>query len=422
MKLIIKNAFITDKDYKKNNPRDIYIENGIIKKVGNNLNFDAEILDANFNAVIPGLIDMNCKICEAGYENKDNIVTVSKSAAAGGYTSITTSPNTQPIVDNKTVVEYIYSKSRDESKVNIYPYGSMTKGCIGEEAAEIGEMILAGVVAISDGGNTISNSELLKDILLYSKMFDIPIITMCQDRNLSGCGVINSGYMSTKMGLIGNPRESEEIIVARNLILAKYTGARLHISHVTTKGSVELIKYAKEKGVNVTSGTCPHYFTLSEKAVESYNTIAKVYPPLRTEEDIKAIKNGIKDGTIDIIASGHTPAAYNRKMTEFDKAAYGISSLETAFSVSFTNLVNDNDFTIYDLLKRMSENPAKILKLKNKGAIKEGYDADLSIVDIKNEFIIEASKFVSKAKYSLYDNQMLKGKVINTIVKGKIVN
>lgn len=421
MKLLIKNADIISENFINKGLADIYIENGKIKDVGFDLNADALIIDADGKMVLPGLIDMSCNICEVGYENKDNIISVSRGAAKGGYTSITASPNTTPIIDNKTVVEYIYTKASEYSKVNIFPYGSITKGCLGNDISEIGELILAGVVGLSDGGVNISDSSLLRNILIYSTMFDIPIITYCQDNSIAKNGVVNNGYISTKMGLIGMPREAEEIMVARNLILAKHTGARLHISHVTTKGSVELIKESKDKGVKVTCETCPHYFTLTEKAVENFNTFAKVNPPLRTEEDIEAIKNGIKDGTIDVISTGHSPAYLDRKITEFDNAAFGISSIETSLVISYLNLVKSGIISLYDLIKCMSEKPAEILRLKNKGKIEKGYDADLSIFDPECEFKINPKNFCSRAKYSPYENLNVIGKVTGTIVNGKII-
>ena len=267
------------------------------------------------------------------------IVSASRAAIKGGFTTITCQPDTNPSVDNKTVVNYIKSTSAQKSLVNIYPYGSMSVDCKGEVMAEIGEMVKAGIVGVSDGGNSISDSFLMRNILLYLKMFDIPAITTCSDNSISRKGVMNSGNISTSIGLNGIHREAEEIIVARNLILAKYVNARLHISSVSTAGSVQLIRDAKIKGINVTCETQPQYFTLTEDNVRGYNTLAKVNPPLRTACDIEEIKKGIVDGTIDIISSGHTPNTFESKQKEFDVASFGISSLETAFYISYKYLV-----------------------------------------------------------------------------------
>jgi dihydroorotase len=261
--------------------------------------------------------------------------------------------------------------------------------------------------------------------MLYLKMFNVPLILGCMDESVSDGGMVNSGYMSTRLGLKGSPTEAEVLTAARNLILAKYTGSRIHLSPLTTRDSIHMVRDYKKRDVRVTSGTCPHYFTLSENYLENYNTFAKVDPPLRTEEDIISVLYGLNDGTIDVISSGHTPAAYDRKNTEFENAAYGISSLETALMVTFTALVktkhSDMSFTPLDIVKKMSENPAKILGLETKGIIKEGMDADLIIVDDKNKFVVDASKFHSKAKYSPYDGKEFYGKCVGMICGGRVL-
>ncbi len=421
MELLIKNAHIVSDFYDIDKPMDVYIADGIIKEIGTNLSYNCEEIDADNNYLMPGLVDISCKICESGYENKDNIIKVSASAAAGGFTTITTSPKTQPIIDNKSVVEYVYGKVAAGSIVNMYLFGSMTKGCQGEEIAEIGEMIDKGVIAIADGGTAVSNAETLKNIMLYIKMFDVPLITQCMDRDLAGDGMVNSGYMSTKLGLKGNPVEAEEVIVSRNLILAQHLNCKLHITSVTAGNSVQHIRSAKAKSNFITAGTCPHYFTLTEKEVENFNTFAKVDPPLRTDEDVNAIIEGLRDGTIDIISSGHMPAPFDRKNTEFEKAAYGISSLETALMVSYTRLVKGGVISKIELADKMAKNPARILGLRTKGIIKEGMDADLIIIDTENEYMVDSAEFASKANYSPYDGEKLFGKTLVTICGGKIV-
>lgn len=427
MKILIKNAKVISNEFDYNDKVDIYINDTVIEDISPKIDIDdidgedIEIIDAGDNLVMPGCIDMYSKICESGYENKNNIITISKSALSGGFTTIISAPNSQPVIDNKTVVEYVFTKTREQADVNIFPYGSMTKGCEGEEIAEIGEMIKAGAIGLSDGTHSILDTELMRNIFLYSKMFSVPVVTFCEDRNLSRNGVINDGIMSTKMGLVGIPKIAEDIIVSRNLLLAKDTGAKLHITHVSTKGAVELIRQGKKDGINVTAATCPHYFTLSEDAVEGYNTFAKVSPPLRTQEDIEAIKEGIEDGTIDVIETGHTPASIERKHTEFDNAAFGISSLEVSFPVSYTELVETGIITVEKFIEKLSYNPSKILNLNKKGCIKKGNDADIIIVDVNNEFEIKGMDFFSRAKYSPYDGKVVKGKTILSIVKGKVL-
>jgi len=421
MKILIKNGKIISDEFDFDDKVDIYIKNGVIEDIAPDINVEgAEIIDAEDNFIMPGCIDMYNKICNSGYENKNNIIIISKSATSSGFTTIISAPNSKPVIDNKTVVEYVFTKTAEQADVNIFPYGSMTKACGGKEIAEIGEMIKAGAIGLSDGCCSILDACLMRNIFLYSKMFDVPVVTFCEDSNLADNGVINDGIMATKMGLLGIPGAAEDIIVSRNLLLAKSTGARLHITHVTTKGAVALIRQGKKEGINVTAGTCPHYFTLSEKAVEGYNTFAKVSPPLRTEEDIMAVKEGLRDGTIDVIATGHTPVSLEKKFTEFDNAEFGISSLEVSFPVSYTELVEGGILSVNEFVRKMSYNPAKILGLNKKGCIKKGNDAEIIIVDVKNEFEIHGKNFFSSAKYSPYENKKVKGKTIFTIVKDKI--
>lgn len=422
MKMLIKNALIVSGGIKENNLKDIFIKNGTIKKIAENIDENVdEIIDAKGFLVLPGFIDLNCKICEAGFENKDNILYLSKAGVKGGFTTITTSSSTQPIADNKTVVEYILSKTKEKNIINIYPYGNMTKGGRGEELAELGEMVLAGAVAISDGGKSIQNTALLRDIFTYSKILDATLITHSIESDLAKGGVAHYGYMSTKLGLAGIPREAEEIEIARDIILAKHTGAKLHISCITTKGAVDLIREAKKDGTRITCGTCPHYFTLTENNIENYNTFAKVMPPLRTKEDVLAIKEGLKDGTIDIIASGHMPALEEKKTVEFEKAQFGISGLEVFLPVSNTVLIKKGDFKIEDLTILMSKNPANIIGLKNKGEIKEGFDADIIFLNPDEKIKINPKEFVSRARYSPYEGMEFLGKIEKTIVMGNVV-
>ncbi|MCD8158605.1 MAG: dihydroorotase [Clostridiales bacterium] len=417
-RVLIKNCHIISPKCSSKSLNSLLVIDGKISDMGDiNVECD-EIYDAEGNYLLPGLIDMNCKICEDGFESKDNLKIVSLSAAAGGFTSLAVTPDTQPIIDNKTVVDYVIQRGKTESKVNIYPYGSITKGCNGRDVAEIGKMVSKGIVGISDNGGRVREATVLRDVLRYSKMFDIPVISGGLDESLSEGKVVNEGIISTKLGLFGSPREAEEVVVSRNLVLGRYTDARLHLPTVTTEFSVELIEKSKVDNDNITAGTCPHYFSLTEKEVEGYNTYAKVNPPLRTKKDADAVKEGIYSGVIDVIASGHTPASIHRKQVEFDLAAYGISSLETAFAVSFTELCG-KDFTVSDLVRVMAENPAKILKLKNKGTIKKDYDADLIIVDLKNEYAVKGSEFYSKADYTPFEGKKVKGKVIKTFVKGE---
>ncbi len=416
--LLIKDALMLS----ETEPVDLYIKDGIICEIKKGIEANADkVFDAKRNVIIPGLIDMHCNISDPSYENSEDLIFVSNSAARGGYTSITYAPNVMPVIDNKTVVQYIISRSKAESSVNIFPYGSMTKGCKGTEISEIGEMNLAGIVAISDGGASIEDANLLRNIFLYSKMFNIPIITHCEDKNLANDGVVNGGYISTLLGLKGIPREAEEVVVARNIVIASNTQASLHLTKISTKGSVELIRAAKAKGIRITCDTCPQYFTLTEETVDAYNTFAKVKPPLRTAEDVAAIKEGVLDGTIDIITTGHFPMSVVSKKLEFDNASYAILSIETAFALSYSTFVATNLMTLDKLVEKMSTTPARILDLKTKGVIKEGFDADLTLIEVNSPFDIRSSEFLSKSKFSLYEGVTVKGKILNTFVAGRCV-
>ena len=406
MKTILKNCRLLGTSHDKTMLHDIYVEGGVIEKIGLDIQVEgAKVLDVGGHMVLPGLIDMHCNICDPGHEYIEDIATVSRAALRGGFTTITCEPNTSPAIDNKTVVEYIVSKSKEKSLVNIYPYGSMSLNCEGEEMAEIGEMFDAGIVGISDGDEFTDSAAFLRNVMVYSKMFDLPITTHCEDRGLSAKGVMNEGYAAACLGLAGMPREAEEVIVARNLNLAERTGARLHISHISTKGSVQLIREAKSRGIGVTCETSPHYFILTEDAIGDYDTLAKVNPPLRTKEDVYAIIEGIVDGTIDVISSSHSPTNRTEKEKEFDQAAYGISSLETTFALSYTHLVETGYITVEKLVEMLSQKPAEILKLYNKGLVAEGKDADIIVVDFMETHRIDPEHFASKAKFSRFADE-----------------
>lgn len=422
MSLLIKNARIISNGIADKDIKDIYIENNLISKIDKNIDIKADkVIDAKKMAVLPGFIDIGCKIYETGYESQENIIRLSKAGTKGGYTTITTSSLSKPIVDNKTIVEYINSKIKDKDIINFYPFGNMTKGGEGKEISEIGGMISTGVVAISDGGRYIEDTNILRNIFLYSKMFNVPLITSAIDYYLSKGGSVNYGYMATKLGLVGIPREAEEIALARIITLAKYTKAKVHISCITTEGAVSIIRNAKKEGVNITCSTYPHYFTLKDEAIDNYNTFAKVMPPLKEQKDIDAIIEGLRDGTIDSISSGHNPSAYEKKHVEFERAEFGLSGLEVAFPVSYTRLVKENNFTIEDISMFMSKNPAKILGFEKKGEIKEGFDADIIIIDELVKDRIKGEKFLSRAKYTPYENMEIYGDIKTTIIGENIL-
>ncbi|MCL5063100.1 MAG: dihydroorotase [Nitrospiraceae bacterium] len=430
--ILIKNGHIIDPSQDIDAVGDILIENGKIIELRvkssesgvkdnsklKTQNSKLKIIDATGLSVLPGLVDMHVHLREPGFDYKETIKTGTMAAVKGGITSVCCMPNTNPVNDNETVTEFILRKTYAEGACYVYPVGAITKGQKGEELAEMGMMKDAGCVAFSDDGRPVMSSLIMRRALEYSKAFNVPVISHCEDMNLSEGGVVNEGRLSAQMGLKGIPSASEDVMVARDIILAELTGGRLHIAHVSTEGSVRLIRQAKERGVNVTAETCPHYFTITEDSVKGYNTNAKVNPPLRTQKDVEAIIKGLKDGTIDAIATDHAPHHRDEKLQEFDKAPSGISGFETALSLSL-RLVYEGILTMSQLVEKMALVPARILGI-DAGTLKVGFDADIAIVDMNKEFKVESEKFLSKGKNTPFEGWTLKGMPVITICKGKV--
>ncbi len=428
MKILIKDGYILDPSQNIDCKGDILIEDQKIKEViikskehrqkhKENIHVD-RIIDANGFLVIPGLIDMHVHLREPGFEYKETIKTGTFAAIKGGFTTVCCMPNTNPVNDHESVTEFIIRKAKQEGFCSVYPIGAITKGQKGDELAEIGTMKNEGCVAFSDDGRPVINSTVMKRALEYSKTFNVPIISHSEDLTLSEGGVMNEGLLSVKLGLRGIPPEAEQIMIFRDILLAESTGGRLHIAHVSTSGSVKLIREAKKRGVNITSETCPHYFSITEDMVQGYNTNAKVNPPLRTLYDIEAIKEGLKDGTIDVIATDHAPHHIDEKLNPFDSAPFGISGLETALGLSL-KLVQEDVLTKKALIEKMTVNPAKILGL-NEGNLKPGSFANIVIINESKEYIVKAEDFVSKGKNTPFDGWALRGCPVFTIYKGKI--
>jgi dihydroorotase len=421
--ILIKNAQIVNSIYDKNEKADILIVDDKIEKIGKNIEENPDkmiITDASGKYVMPSFTDIHCHLREPGFEYKEDIKSGSRAALAGGFTTICCMPNTNPPVDNRAMIAYIKYRAKEVSPIEVLPVGAITKGLSGEELAEIGFMKEEGAIAISDDGKCVMNANIMRNALLYSKDFSIPVISHCEDTNLSEGGQINLGYVSTITGLRGIPREAESIIVARDILLAKETKAHLHITHVSTKESVRLIKMAKEWGVNVTADTCPHYISLTEEEVLGFNTNAKVNPPLRTQEDIEALIEGLKEGVIDCISTDHAPHHKDEKNVEFNLAASGTIGFETAFSVLFTYLVEKNGFDIGKIVKLLSYNPRKIIGL-SPNIIKEGEKANLVIVDLKKKWEVKEENIVSKSKNSVFLGKLLTSYVETVIYNGKIL-
>ncbi|MDI6728778.1 MAG: dihydroorotase [Thermodesulfovibrionales bacterium] len=424
--ILIKNGHIVDPSQGIDGVGDILIKDGKIVRIvlqSDRATVTAaqshyHTIDATGLFVLPGLVDIHAHLREPGFEYKETIKTGTMAAVKGGITSVCCMPNTNPVNDNKTVTEFILRKTYAEGSCYVYPIGAITKGQKGEELAEMAMMHEAGCVAFSDDGRPVMSSLIMRRALEYSRALNVPIISHCEDMSLSEGGVMNEGRLSAQMGLRGIPYASEDAMVARDIILSELTGGRLHIAHVSTEGSVRLIRQAKERGIKVTAETCPHYFTITEDAVKGYNTNAKVNPPLRTQRDVEAIKEGLRDGTIDVIATDHAPHHRDEKLQEFDKAPSGISGFETALSLSL-RLVYEGILTMSQLVEKMAIISARILGI-DAGALKVGFDADIVIVDINREFKVESEKFLSKGKNTPFEGWTLKGMPVITICKGKV--
>ena len=422
MRILIKNGRVIDPENGIDKVTDIFVDKGVISEIGDNLELEGiemEVIDAKGKIVTPGLVDMHCHLRDPGQEYKEDIETGTRAAVMGGITSVACMPNTKPVVDNEAVVSYIINKAKEVGYCNVYPIGAVSKGLKGEELAEIGEMKFAGAVAISDDGRPVTESGLMRRAMEYADMFDMKVISHCEDLGLADGGYMNEGAVATAMGLRGISRAAEEVMVSRDIIIAEAIGTPIHIAHVSTRLSVDLVRQAKKRGVRVTCETCPHYFTLTEKAVEGFNTFAKMNPPLRTDDDVQAIKDGLADGTIDCIVTDHAPHHIDEKNCEFANALNGIVGFETSLGLGLKYLVNEGVLTINELIEKMAVNPSRILGL-NKGNLKIGNAADITIFDPEKEWTVDISKLHSKSKNSPYDGFVLCGKPEYVIVGGDI--
>ncbi|RKX61825.1 MAG: dihydroorotase [Thermodesulfobacteriota bacterium] len=420
MRLVIKSGYVIDPSQSLEGIFDVLVENGVIKAVDVNIDVEeAEVIHAQGKIVTPGLIDVHVHLREPGFEYKETIHTGVKAAVAGGFTAVCCMANTNPVNDNQEVTRYILKKATECGLARVYPIGAVSKQLKGEELACIGELKEAGVVALSDDGNPIVNSGFLRRALEYAKYFNLPIISHAEDRSLAPAGVMNEGKISTLLGLPGIPAISEEIMVFRDIKLAELTKWHIHIAHVSTAGSIELIKKAKEKKIKVTAETCPHYFTLTEEAVKEFNPNTKVSPPLRTTADLEAIKQALKEGIIDIIATDHAPHQALEKEVPFEQAPSGIIGLESALPISL-KLVEEGVLTWSELVTKMSYAPAKVFNLPG-GSLKPGNLADITIIDPNLSYKIDVTQFYSKGRNCPFNGWEVKGKAIITIIGGNIV-
>lgn len=417
-KLLIKGGQVVFADEVK--AADILLENGKIAKIGKNLKADgAEVIDAAGLTVFPGLIDMHVHLREPGFEYKEDIASGSAAAVAGGFTQVCCMPNTDPVCDNAAVVGYIAARAKEVGLCKVHPIGAITRGEKGETLSEMGKMKDAGAVAVSDDGKPVANARMMRLAMEYASDFGLICLSHCEDKDLVDGGVVNEGYNSTLAGLKGIPRAAEEIMLAREIILAETLHKRAHICHVSTKGGVQLLREAKARGVQVTAETCPHYFTLTDDVVTSFDANTKVNPPIREAEDVAAIKEGLRDGTLDCIVTDHAPHHVDEKNVEYNLAAFGISGIETSFALSYTYLVKGGVLSLSELADRMSAAPARILHLEG-GKIAEGEVADLMLADLNAEYVIDSKKFVSKGKNTPFGGMKVSGKVLYTIVDGDV--
>jgi len=437
MWLLLKNGHLIDPSQSVNQKTDILIVDGLVAALVPDTNDgvsdlqsllaqrgldekDGQILDCSGFIVCPGFIDVHVHLREPGQEHKETISTGAQSAAAGGFTSVVAMPNTVPAVDNGAVVRYVVERGR-ETPIRVYTTGAATKGNEGTDMAEIADMVEAGAVAISDDAAPVQSADLMRRVMEYCKMFDVPVLTHCEDKSMTRDAVMNEGLMCTVLGLRAWPRQAEEIVIWRNILLADLTGCRTHIQHVTTRGGVEAVRWAKSRGIRVTCETCPHYFSLTDEALAGFDTNAKCCPPLRTADDVEAIKEGLADGTIDIIATDHAPHAQEEKEVELQDAAFGMVGLETAVPLLITKLVHSGVLTLDSAIAKLTCAPAKLLGLPG-GTLAEGSVADITVLNPEAQVTVKSADFRSKGRNTPFEGFSLTGKAVATLVGGRIVS
>jgi len=423
MRVLIKDGYLIDPSQKIEQKKNVLIENGKVTGIYAPANTPkmskgTTVIDCKGLIVTPGFIDLHTHLREPGEEHKETIRTGTLAAAAGGFTTILCMPNTKVVNDNQAVTEFILSKTRKEGRVRVFPVGAITKGLEGKNLAEIGELKKSGCIAISDDGRPVMSSDLMRRALEYASMFELPVISHCEDLELSKDGDANEGFPSTELGLRPIPSAAEQVMVARDVMLAGYTKARLHVAHVSTEGSVEIIAWAKQKGLPITCEVTPHHFTLTDEELYSYDTNFKMNPPLRSALERDVLIEAMKNGLIDAIATDHAPHDLVVKEVEFDKASFGIIGLETALPLAL-ELVRSRKITLYRMVELFTTGPAKAMSLPY-GTLKIGADADVTIFDPDSEYVLSASRIHSISRNTPFINKTLKGEAVTTIVAGRI--
>jgi len=420
--ILIRGGRVIDPSRGTDGVADVLVEGNTIAAVGRGIEAPdgAQVIDATGKVVAPGLIDLHVHLREPGQEDLETVASGAMAAAAGGFTAVCAMPNTDPVTDNQAAVGFIVSQAQRAGKARVYPIGAVTLGQRGEQLAEFGELVGAGAVAVSDDGKPVGSSHMMRTALEYARTFGIPVANHCEEMSLAQGGAMHEGLVSTRLGLKGIPAAAEEIMVARDIILAELTGGHVHLCHMSTRGSVELIRRGKEKGVRVTAEATPHHFSLTHERCEGYDTNAKMNPPLREHEDVEAIRQGLKDGTIDVIASDHAPHHYDAKEREFDNAPNGIIGLETALGVAIRDLVESGVLSLPALIDRMSTRAARIFNLPG-GTLAVGAPADVVVLDPTERWIVRPESFRSKSRNTPYAGAELVGRAHQTVVRGRIV-
>lgn len=419
--LLIKNGRVVDPATKFDGSADVLLHDGVIAEVASSIDAPgAEVYDAHGLVVCPGFIDMHVHLREPGFEHSETIETGAQAAAAGGFTSICCMPNTSPVNDNVTVTSYIIERAKRVAMVNVYPIGAITKGSAGEELASIGSMKKAGIVAISDDGRPVMNARVMRRAMEMARSFDLPVIDHCEDLHLSAGGDMHEGLCSVKMGLRGIPSCSEDVMVARDILLAELTGCRFHVAHISARHSIAMVAHAKSRGLPITSEVCPHHFSLTDEDIIAYDSNYKMKPPLRGKLDVGAAIDGIVSGAIDAIATDHAPHAGSEKMQEFERCPFGILGLETAIGLSLETFIHTKRIPMLKLVELFTTAPSRILKL-NRGTLAPGAPGDVTILDTELNWTYDVNRSYSKSANSPYHNRTFRGGPVATIVNGRFV-
>ena len=424
--LLLRGGRILDPSQQLDEPGDVLLSGGVVEAVGRlgevrRDGNELETIDCSGRVISPGFVDVHCHLREPGREEVETIASGARAAAAGGFTAVCAMPNTDPVTDNQAAVGFILSQARRAAAARVYPIGAISIGEKGETLAEFGEMVGAGAVAVSDDGKPVASAQLMRTALEYARTFGIPVADHCEEPTLAAGGAMNEGIVSARLGLRGIPAEAEEIMAIRDMLLARLTGGHIHLCHMSTRGSVDLIRWGKERGINVTAEVCPHHLSLTEAAVEGYDTNAKMNPPLRTQADVEALQAAVKDGTIDVIATDHAPHHYDEKEREFADAPNGIVGLETALAVNLTWLVHSGIIGLPLLVERMSCSPARLFKLPG-GTLRKGAIADVTVFDPDAVWTVDPARFASKGRNTPYAGRELRGLVELTVVDGRVIH